>query len=87
MSDMGKRSKIAARAIILLVDAYRMTLGLLLPNTCRFHPTCSCYLREAVRRHGALRGIGLGLGRLLRCHPLHPGGWDPVPTKQTIETR
>lgn len=72
-------NSIADRAIVLLVDAYRLTLGLILPNSCRFHPSCSCYLKEAVERHGAGRGLWLGAKRLLRCHPMNPGGYDPVP--------
>jgi hypothetical protein len=75
-----------SKVIVLLADAYRMSLGLILPNACRFHPTCSCYLREAVERHGAGRGLWLGARRLLRCHPLNPGGYDPVPeTKRTLD--
>ena len=87
ISDMDRGGEIAARAVVMLVDAYRMTLGLVLPNACRFHPTCSCYLRQAVLRHGALRGISMGLLRLLRCHPLHPGGYDPVPTNNQADMR
>jgi putative membrane protein insertion efficiency factor len=53
-------------------------LSPLLPSACRFHPTCSDYMREAVERYGAWRGLLLGVKRLLKCHPLHPGGFDPV---------
>jgi uncharacterized protein len=58
---------------------YKWSISPLLPSACRFHPTCSEYMREAVERHGAMRGIRIGLCRLLRCHPLHSGGYDPVP--------
>jgi putative membrane protein insertion efficiency factor len=76
---MTKMNDWFGRGLMLLIDAYRLSLGLVLPNSCRFHPTCSCYLRQAVSRHGTWRGLRLGLGRMLRCHPFHPGGYDPVP--------
>ncbi len=50
----------------------------MLPSACRFHPTCSEYMREAVERYGVLRGVSMGIRRLLRCHPFHAGGFDPV---------
>jgi putative membrane protein insertion efficiency factor len=50
-----------------------------MPARCRFYPSCSAYALEAVNTHGALRGILLATWRLLRCHPFHPGGYDPVP--------
>ncbi|HBE73797.1 MAG TPA: membrane protein insertion efficiency factor YidD [candidate division Zixibacteria bacterium] len=83
---MGNLNSFAARAIVLLADGYRLSLGLVLPNACRFHPTCSRYLREAVARHGAWRGLWLGAKRLMRCHPFNPGGCDPVPEKNQNET-
>ncbi|MDJ0866930.1 MAG: membrane protein insertion efficiency factor YidD [Myxococcota bacterium] len=58
---------------------YRWAISPLLPPACRFAPTCSEYAREAVERHGALRGAWLGMRRVGRCHPWHPGGYDPVP--------
>ena len=64
---------------IALVRAYQMFLGPLLPAVCRFHPSCSQYALEALARHGAWRGGWLTLRRLARCHPFHPGGFDPVP--------
>ncbi len=62
-----------------LIQGYRMVLSPLLPPTCRFTPTCSQYALDAIARHGALKGGWLAIGRILRCHPFHPGGYDPVP--------
>ena len=69
----------AARVMILLVRIYQGTLSTWLGGQCRFTPTCSRYFVEAVSRHGAWRGGRLGVRRLLRCHPLGRGGFDPVP--------
>jgi uncharacterized protein len=57
---------------------YKRWISPLLPSACRFYPTCSEYMMEAVEKHGAWRGIALGIGRLLRCHPFCHGGFDPV---------
>ena len=73
------RPSLAARGLLLLIEAYRLILAPLLGGYCRYDPTCSRYGTEAIRRHGAWRGARLSLGRLLRCHPFHPGGHDPVP--------
>ena len=66
-------------ALLLLIGLYRRCLSPFLPSACRFHPTCSAYAAEAVRRHGAARGCYLTVKRLARCHPLCEGGIDPVP--------
>jgi putative membrane protein insertion efficiency factor len=58
---------------------YKRFLSPLLPPMCRFEPTCSIYMMQAIEKHGTLRGVWLGLRRLSRCHPFNPGGWDPVP--------
>jgi hypothetical protein len=57
---------------------YKRFLSPLLPPMCRFDPTCSIYMMQAIEKHGTLRGVWLGLRRLGRCHPFNPGGWDPV---------
>lgn len=66
-------------AVLYLLRAYKRFLSPLLPPMCRFEPTCSVYMMQAVERYGTWRGIWLGLKRLVHCHPLNPGGWDPVP--------
>ncbi|QDH13892.1 membrane protein insertion efficiency factor YidD [Formicincola oecophyllae] len=58
------------------IHAYRVAISPLLGPRCRFHPTCSAYALLALKRHGVVRGLWLTAGRLLRCHPLHPGGVD-----------
>jgi len=82
---LGLAGSLPTRALLGLIWIYRHTLSPLLPAVfgagcgCRFHPTCSQYAAEAVRTHGPLTGCWLALRRLFKCHPLHPGGFDPVP--------
>ena len=64
--------------VIFLIRAYQLLISPLLPPSCRFTPTCSEYMLEAIKRHGALGGSYMGARRLLRCHPFHSGGYDPV---------
>jgi len=69
--------------VLALIKGYRMSAGIrrwILPPFCRFHPTCSAYMYQAVELHGTGRGVWLGIKRIARCHPLHPGGLDPVPS-------
>ena len=61
-----------------VLQVYKFAISPLLPSACRFYPTCSDYMREAVERHGARKGTWMGLCRLARCHPFHAGGYDPV---------
>jgi putative membrane protein insertion efficiency factor len=66
-------------AALLLITLYQRFVPTSLRSGCRFHPTCSEYARQAIERHGLVRGIGLALHRLARCHPLGRHGCDPVP--------
>lgn len=66
---------------LLCIRFYQWGLSPLLGNHCRFLPTCSSYTYEAIQEHGVLKGIFLGGKRILKCHPFHPGGYDPVPKK------
>jgi putative membrane protein insertion efficiency factor len=81
----ASQPSLLSRLLLLLIRLYQLTLSRLLPVVslgtcaCRFSPTCSCYAAEALRLHGAPRGLLLAVRRLLRCTPLHPGGFDPVP--------
>lgn len=68
------------KLLIWLIRGYRILISPLFPPTCRFQPTCSMYAIEAIERFGVWRGSILALARVLRCHPWHPGGYDPVPT-------
>jgi len=65
--------------LIQLIRVYQWTISPLLGNHCRFYPSCSQYMVEALQTHGLLKGLGYGMRRLSHCHPLHPGGVDPVP--------
>ncbi|MBS3757614.1 MAG: membrane protein insertion efficiency factor YidD [Desulfobacterales bacterium] len=65
--------------ILFLIRIYQCTLSPVMGGACRFYPSCSEYAYEAVKRHGAIKGGILALKRILKCHPFHPGGVDPVP--------
>ncbi len=65
--------------LIALVKIYRFAISPLFPPRCRFYPTCSAYTLEALKKHGPFKGLGLSVKRILKCHPFHPGGHDPVP--------
>ncbi|HHX72542.1 MAG TPA: membrane protein insertion efficiency factor YidD [Clostridiales bacterium] len=67
------------KAILWLINFYRAKISPFKKPCCRFIPTCSAYAHEAVTKYGALKGGFLAFKRLLKCHPLHPGGYDPVP--------
>lgn len=65
--------------LLTLIRIYQLALSPLIGRFCRFQPTCSNYGMEAIRLHGCMKGLYLTTRRLLRCHPFHPGGYDPVP--------
>lgn len=69
----------ADRAVVAVLEFYQRAVSPALPPACRYLPTCSEYMRQAVIKYGALKGVWMGLKRLSRCHPFHPGGYDPVP--------
>ncbi|MGL5066010.1 MAG: membrane protein insertion efficiency factor YidD [Microcoleus sp.] len=73
------------RLAIATIRAYKIGISPYLPNACRFQPTCSQYAIEAIERFGVTRGSLMAAGRILRCNPLHPGGFDPVPPKDSQE--
>ncbi|MGH3728999.1 MAG: membrane protein insertion efficiency factor YidD, partial [Micromonosporaceae bacterium] len=78
---------VPARALAAPIVAYRRWVSPALPARCRFYPSCSAYALQALATHGALRGTALTVWRLLRCHPFHPGGYDPVPPAPRRRTR
>jgi putative membrane protein insertion efficiency factor len=79
MSAPGALVRLPARFLAVLIRGYQRFISPALPPTCRFHPSCSQYGLEAVRKYGALKGSWLAARRLARCHPFNPGGYDPVP--------
>lgn len=74
--------RIIRKIFLLIIRFYQRAISPMLGSNCRFYPTCSNYTYEAIVKHGALKGIFLGTKRILKCHPFHPGGYDPVPEKQ-----
>lgn len=62
-----------------IIRGYQRVISPFLPSACRYHPTCSEYMRQAIEIHGPVRGVWYGMKRLARCHPFHAGGFDPVP--------
>ena len=73
---------VAQRTALGVLRGYKLLLSPLFTGACRFHPSCSTYMAEAIRTHGAVEGVWLGLRRLARCHPLGSSGFDPVPPRR-----
>ena len=82
MHEEGQSHTVAARAATGALTVYKRWISPFLPPACRFTPTCSEYMREAVDVYGLGRGLWLGVRRLCRCHPWNPGGHDPVPPRE-----
>ncbi len=70
------------RAFLWLIRVYQKYISANTPPRCRFYPTCSQYTYTAIERFGVIKGTALGIWRIFRCHPLNPGGYDPVPEKK-----
>lgn len=79
MSSRSSLAAVPARSLLAVLRFYRMAISPIRPAVCRYTPSCSAYAVEAIERFGAIRGGWLALRRLLRCHPFHRGGHDPVP--------
>jgi putative membrane protein insertion efficiency factor len=78
-SPAERRAALMTAGADLIIQGYQLFISPLLGPRCRFYPSCSAYTREALYRHGLFKGLFLGTRRLLKCHPFHPGGVDPVP--------
>jgi len=77
----SRTATVPARLLMVPIAGYRRFVSPLLGPRCRFAPSCSEYALTALSEHGALRGLWLAVARIARCHPFHPGGYDPVPTR------
>lgn len=78
-NEEARRAGLLARGGVAMIRFYQRSISPLTPPSCRYQPTCSQYTLIAIKRYGFVRGCWMGLRRILRCHPFHPGGYDPVP--------
>lgn len=78
--------QILLNLFLLMLRAYQLLISPFLGNCCRFYPSCSTYACDALEKHGIMRGIWLTLRRLVKCQPLHAGGYDPVPQPSELST-
>lgn len=72
-------NKIVKYLFVGIIKFYKKLISPLLPDSCRFYPTCSTYSLEAINKYGPFKGLYLSIKRILKCHPFHPGGYDPLP--------
>jgi putative membrane protein insertion efficiency factor len=86
-ASAGAVSRVLVSVLSAPIHAYRRWLSPALPARCRFAPSCSAYALDALRIHGPVIGLILGIWRVLRCHPFHPGGYDPVPERPVLWRR
>ena len=75
------------KILLWLIKAYRSFISPLFPPSCRFQPTCSQYAYDAISTYGTFKGAWLAIKRILRCHPFHPGGYDPIPTPDDVDPK
>ena len=80
---MAEAGKAMHKVFLIFIRAYQTVLSPLMGQNCRFYPSCSCYAHTAIERFGVLKGSYMALRRIMRCHPWHPGGLDPVPELET----
>lgn len=81
---LKKYQRFLANLLVGLVIFYQKAISPLFPPSCRYYPTCSNYMVQAIKRHGPLKGFLMGIARILRCHPLRRGGYDLVPDRFTL---
>ena len=87
MAALDAPSRALTAVLSAPIRAYRRWVSPALPARCRFAPSCSAYALDALRLHGPVIGLGLAVWRVLRCHPFHPGGYDPVPERAVLWRR